>query len=190
MIWSRIVGPLLALSTLAILPAAVVGGNEWWRWAVAVAVLIAGAFLLVEHYRFRQWGGVPVLALSSAGVMALLTADYSLGAVPYLRHSENVRPLAQKVNRVTAPTNESVRVFAPGFLPFLYYLRPDPVYVQTIEEVPAKAHFLLVRETDLDTVSDPLKAQGRSLQTLKRLDDKNRGHWYLLRVEAAGKPRL
>ena len=189
-IWSRIVGPLLALSALAILPAAVIGGGEWWRWAVALAMLLSGAFLLVEHYRFRQWGGVPVLALSSAGVMALLTADYSLGAVPYLRRSENVRPLAQKINRITAATNESVRVFAPGFLPFLYYLRPEPVYVQTFEEIPANGHFLLIRERDLESVSDPLKTQGRPVQTLKRLDDKNRGHWFLLRVEPAEKPGL
>ncbi len=189
-IWSRIVVPLLLLSTLAILPAAALGGGEPWRWAVAVAVLAGGMFLLVEHCRFLRWGGVPILALSSAGVMALLTASYSLGAVPHLRGSENIRPLAQKVNRVTAPTGESVRVFAPGFLPFLYYLRPDPAYVQTFAALPAQAHFLLLREKDLDELTGPLKTRGRNPQTLRRLDDKNRGHWYLLRVEQEGKSRL
>ena len=189
-IWSRLVSPLLALAALAALPAAAIGGGELWRWGVALVVLAVGAFLLIEHCRFRHWGGVPVLALSSAGIMALLTADYSLGAVPLLRHSENVRPLAQKVNRLTAPSGESVRVFAPGFLPFLYYLRPEPDYVQTVDALPATAHFLMVRENDLETVTDPLKAQGRVLQTIKRLDDKNRGHWYLLRVEAETKRSL
>ncbi len=150
----------------------------------------AALFLLVEHCRFRQWGGISVLALASAGVMALLTADYSLGAVPRPAPSENLRPLAQKINRVTAASGESVRVFAPGFLPFLYYLHPDPVYVQTVAGLPPDAHFLLVRETDLPTVPTRSSPDGALRKPFERLDDKNRGRWYLLRVEAASESEL
>ena len=110
--------------------------------------------------------------------MALITVVYVIGAVPFLQKTGSVRPQAEAINRVAS--GEQIAVLRPGFVPFLFYLRPTPVYVQSPEAVPPTVRYLLVREEDARPILNPLGAHSLAAP-LFRVDDK-RAHsgWVLL----------
>ena len=80
--------------------------------------------------------------------MALVTADYAIGAVPRFLRAEAMRPMAAEIES-SVPPGEPIAVLRPGFLPYLYYLRPGLVYLQRIGDLPEPVHYLLVRQDDL-----------------------------------------
>ncbi len=86
--------------------------------------------------------------------MALITADLRRRrGAPFLR-AESMRPMAAEIE-AAVPLGEPVAVLRPGFLPFLYYLRPGLVYVQTSATCPPSVHYLLVRQDDLHPSQPP-----------------------------------
>ena len=200
-VWTRTAALCVALAGVLAPGAALFGGGGSLRWAAAGVVMLAAAVLAWRTVPWKlppPWEGRPthsflVLTLASAAAMALLTWDYSLGIVPKLRAHESVRPAARAINqavanaRLVAYRDQPVTVLRPGFLPFLFYLRPDPRYVQVIGPAatpPDPARALLVREDDLAAVKASL-LPGDSLEdaaavTDKRNQDPRRNRWHLL----------
>lgn len=198
--WARTLLIALAVTTGCALAAVLVA--EDWRWFVALAAGLGIGFgwngkrLLGPS---REPGGpqplatlypAPVLAIASAVVMASLTWEYALAIVPRMQRAEDVRPLATQIDKAIAPGEGPAFALAPGFLPFLFYLRQSPRYVQTAAETPANARYLIVRGKDEGAVAKMLAERDCPSQIALRLRDKNRGNWTLLHLNPARKPSL
>ena len=83
----------------------------------------------------------------------------------------------------------------PGFLPYLYYLRPGLVYVQRIEDLPAPVHYVLVRQDELPAVETTLRERHDTYRIDLRVKDKRlkndpRSRWLLLRLNPLPEPSL
>ncbi len=202
LVWTRVLAVCLALAVVAAPVAAFQGGRGSWRWLTALAVVTVGTYLLRRVGRLRRYAestaptpvpAVLPLALASGAVMALLTADYAVGALHRLHRSESVRPVGLAVRRVVPP-GQPVAVLEPGFLPFLFYV-DNLHYLQTAEGFPPAVHYLLVRQRDLPAAAVALKQQGYAPRVLlgskdKRISDAERGTWLLLGLDRAGLPSL
>ena len=197
--WARALLIAVAVTTGGALAAML--ATENWMWFVAVGTGLAVGLGLNRKGLLGAAGGAgeeplarlypaPLLAIASAVVMASLTWEYAVAIVPRLRKLEDVRPLAEQIDGAVPEGEGPVFALAPGFLPFLFYLRPTPGYVQTASQTPASARCLLVRGKEEALVTRTLLAANRPPQVLLRLRDKNRGNWTLLHLPPAGKPGL
>ena len=121
--WAWIVIVCLALATIGAFTALVSGGGGWCWALTALAVFMLWQFIAHIH----RWQSPAALGLASAAVMALITADFALMAVPRFLRAETMRPMGAEIEAVVPP-DEPLAVLRPGFLPYLYYLRPGLVY--------------------------------------------------------------
>ena len=170
---------------------ALISGGGRWRWALVVlAVIVLSQFL----ERIHRWQSPAALGLASAVVMALLTADFAIGAVPRFRRAEIMRPMGAEIE-AAVPPDEPLAVLRPGFLPYLYYLRPGLVYVQRIGDLPILVHYVLVRQDDLPNVETTLQERRDTYRIDLRVRDKRlkndpRSRWLLLRLNPLPEPSL
>ena len=161
--------------------------------AACLVAIVAG---LTFRYLNVWWSHLspPTLGLASALVMALITADFAIGAVPKFRRAEIMRPMAAEIE-AAVPSDEPLAVLRPGFLPYLYYLRPGLVYVQRIEDLPATAHYVLVRQDELTNIETTLHERRDTYRIDLRVKDKRlkndpRARWLLLRLNPLPEPSL
>lgn len=198
--WARTL--LLALAVTTGCALAAVLAAEDWRWFLVVGAGL-GVGLGWNRKSLLKLGGAPagpqplatlypapLLAIASAVVMASLTWEYALAIVPRMQRAEDVRPLAAQIDKVVGLAEGPAYALAPGFLPFLFYLRQSPGYVQNAALMPAGARYLLVREKEEAAAAKVLAAGGRPSQIALRLRDKNRGNWTLLHLEPPQKASL
>ena len=182
LVWARTLAVCLWTVVVAAPVVAVFGGRQAWRWATALA---ASAIALALLQRIHRWREADKLALASAGLMTLITAVYAADALPMLRRSESVRPAAAGIDQALA--GERTAVLRPGFVPFLFYLRQSPDYVQTPDALPPATRYLLVREDGWPAASAALSQRG-SASVATRIRDKRAhdpGHsgWILLHLD-------
>ena len=206
LVWTRVNAACLWLVILTAPVAAYFGGkgNGARRWLAAVAVVTVSVYLLrrLRHLRRLAEPGAPPdlpeprvlpLALASAVVMGLLTANYAVGAVHRLHRQETVRPEGMSIRRMV-PAGQQVAVLRPGFLPFLFYV-DDPRYLQTTAALSPSVHYLLVRQDELSAAETSLQKQGFTRRVMlrakdKRLHEETRGTWVLFSLDRPGEPSL
>lgn len=167
-------------------------------------LVVPAALLLARAVRGRRFGKLDPTGLTLAGAALCvgITLLYAAFVVPrQRRHGENLHRLAQRVNETVG--DGPVEVLAPGYQPFLFYLRPAPRYVRTVDELllprPAStaaptsppvpdqtpsSRFLLVKESAFAEATTRLDALGLPWQPALILDEKNRGRYRLLRLPA------
>lgn len=150
---------------------------EWLYPAIAASVGCTWLLRLWREERVRLVGSEK-LALFGALTMAIFTFAYAL-AIPRLHGRENLRAAAARTN--AAANGESVIALAPGYQPFLFYLRPAPRYARTPADLPADS-FVLVKNDALTATTSTLDARGTHWQNVLTLDEKNRGRYVLLRL--------
>ncbi len=213
-VWSRTAAVCLGLAGVLAPLAAGSGGRGIGGWIVAVVVVGAAAWLVWRAVPWKQpppWERVRPhrllpLALASAAAMALLTWDYAVGVVPKLRAHESVRPAARALNQeVTTDGDPIMRaaplfVLQPGFVPFLYYLHPDPRYLQSLDDLGAPNGWLLVRGGEVGAAFNRAKTAGyesyrngplvsdrrvvsRQRKPIGREYEARAGDWMLLRLK-------
>ena len=180
-VWGRINVACLVVAMLAAPLLVAFGDRAGWRWAAALVIVVGGLALLERIHRWRR---IEALTLASAAAMALITATYVVGRVPILQKSESVRPQAQKIDDALA--GERTAVLRPGFLPFLFYLRRSPAYLQRPDDLPANLRYLLVRENEEPTAEADLHGWNVA-EVAARIHDKRtqgsgRSGWLLLRL--------
>ena len=194
LVWGRVIMVCLGVAMVGAVAAGALGGPGFvLRWGLVLAVLFAAGATLRRTLRWRARADFARLALASAVGMALLTADFALGAVRPLRRGESVRPVGEKINRAVG-RDGPVAVLRPGFLPFLFYVRGIR-YLQTIDDLPVSAPRLLVRESDLNVVMETLRRRQVNARIAlsakdKRVKDDRFNRWVLLRLDPALEPGL
>ena len=194
LVWGRVVVACLVVAMVGALAAGFMGGPGFLlRWGTVLGILATGYAMLERRHRWQTLRHLPILSLASACGMALLTVDFSLGAIRPLRRAESVRPVGTRINRFVG-RDEKVAVLRPGFLPFLFYVR-GPQYLQSIEELPLSTPYLLIRENDMVAVAEALRRRritGRiALRARdKRIKDPLLNGWLLLHLDPVGEPGL
>ena len=124
LVWGRTLKALLAVAAAGAGIAAWAGGGGW-RWAAGIGLLAACVWLIRRSGRMPEtgMGGIVACGIFSAGLMAILTMEYAIGAVPRLLSEERLRPAAIRMNAFVG--NEApIYVYQPGFLPLCFYLHP------------------------------------------------------------------
>ncbi len=193
-VWKRVVTVCFVLAIIGVPAAVYAAGKATWLAPATLALAFGAGYLTRRLYLWPSPVPVPVLGLASAAVMALITADYAIGAVPRFRRAEAMRPMAAQIE-ATVPPGEGIAVLRPGFLPYLYYLRPELLYIQRIGDLPAAMRYLLVRQDDLASTDATLRERHADYQIAlrvrdKRLKDDPRSRWLLLRLDPPPEPRL
>jgi 4-amino-4-deoxy-L-arabinose transferase-like glycosyltransferase len=159
----------------------------------ALAIPWEGLLLLPVVFLAWQWmqrdPNLCRLAIASGLLMAILTAEFALGAVPRLRKREHLRPLAARIAEITGP-DQPVYGYQPGFLPLFFYLRPPGRYTQKIADFPPDAHFLLVAARDEPEALKELEARNRVAQPVLTVQHLVNSTWQLWRVSPPETPRL
>ena len=198
-VWARTVAVSLWGVTLAAPVAIAFDGRGGWRWIIGLAAV---GIAMALFQRMHRWREPAALALASAAVMALITAVYVIGAVPLLQRTESVRPAAEAINNLVEgpgttlfPGETRLAVLRPGFLPFLFYLRHPPDYVQTADAAPWSSLYLLVRQDDEKEATETLLRQGRTASMILRVSDKRvrdagKNQWVFLRLSPASEKGL
>ena len=193
-VWAWVVMVCLLLANLAAVFIMYEGRHEPGRRVAAFSVaILAGGCLQLLHPR-RSSISIPALGVASAVVMALLTADFAIGAVPRFRRAEVMRSMGADIE-AAVPPDEPLAVLRPGFLPYLYYLRPGLVYIQRIGDLPAAVHYALIRQDDLPAVNGTLRERHEDYRVTlrvrdKRLKDDPRSLWLLVRLDPLPEPGL
>ena len=217
-VWTRAGAVGVALAGVLAPWAALFGGGGGRRWAVALAVMLAAGWM---GWRVVPWKMPPPwervrphqflpLTLASAAAMALLTWDYAVGVVPLLRAHESVRPAARAINRAIDNSPDAgfqdskLTVLQPGFVPFLYYLNPGPVYIRKLSQLDGSEHWLLAQGKDFDAIRQAVDRRGlvpvmqvavtdkRTVSKVRSGVADQRDQWQLLRLDhlpmAPGRP--
>ncbi|HEY2713947.1 MAG TPA: glycosyltransferase family 39 protein [Chthoniobacterales bacterium] len=95
---------------------------------------------------------------------------YSLAIIPVLKSREKVRPIARKLE-AAIPPNETLYAVDPDYQPYLFYLRRPIGYVSTVDDLPARARFVLVQPKNEKTAEESQRWQPRKLQPILRIKD-------------------
>lgn len=117
------------------------------RLCVWPVVSAAGALAvsLVILLRRRAFARPSMLASASAGLLGAGMFLYAGAAIPFITRADNVRPVGAAVNE-TVPPGETLYLYAPEYLPAIFYLRAPYTYVQHLGEIPAEGQWMLLRE--------------------------------------------
>ncbi len=110
-----------------------------------------------------------ITATVAAVVVAMLF--YTLALIPLLQSRAKIRPLAAQLD-TAVPPNESLYAVDPDYQPYLFYVQRPIVYLDTVAQLPAGAHYLLVQPEN----EKAAEARARPILRLKDY----RGHRVIL----------
>jgi 4-amino-4-deoxy-L-arabinose transferase-like glycosyltransferase len=157
--WNANAGGALGLLALAIAaPTAVVIGEQRhapvagerfggmanfivWPILASSAVIIVCLVVFIGRKRLARPTRIAGASAALFGAAAML---YAAAAVPFIRHSDNIRPLARAID-AAIPPGERLIIFDPEYQPAIFYLRTAYSYANAIRELPAEARFILAR---------------------------------------------
>ena len=117
-------------------------------------LLVPTAWLLAENFAAPQFAWLRTrlqrlrererLVFFLTTLTAVVVCGYAAIAVPRLQRREKVRSVARQIDRVIPP-GETLYAIDPDYQPFLFYTHSRINYVSDVDELPADAHYALVR---------------------------------------------
>ncbi len=145
-------------------------------WLLAIFIRAHALVWPMQLRRAITWTIVAV-------TLAMLT--YSIAIIPSLQRREKVRPIAQKLEAVI-PAHETLYAVEPEYQPFLFYLQRPIRYVDTVSELPADVHFILVQPKDENNVEQSTRWLPNRARPVAKIKD-YRGKRIIL-LEVTGVP--
>ena len=107
---------------------------------------------------------------------------YALAIVPLLQERQNIKGLAAQIDRSVSDSNP-VYALDPSYQPIFFYLRSKIAYASEIEDVPADAHYLLVRPEREQEVLDSNRWAPRQPHLIMRATDYRKESIFLVKIE-------
>lgn len=147
-----------------------------WLMAMTLAaqeIRWPGKFALPQ-FRFR-------FVLGTAVVAAILLCLYAAAVMPVLQNRAKVKPLAAQIDDLV-PDSEPLYALDPDFQPFLFYVRSRLVYVNSLEEMPVTARYLLVQPARERELLESERWSPLRPQPLTRVTDYRKQTVVLMRV--------
>lgn len=151
-----------------------------WLMAMAFA---NEAFQPRQWFRFNlepSWQSVGRVFVSLAVTFGLFGFPI-MAAV--MKHRPKVKNIAAKINSAVPP-NETLYAVDPNYQPFFFYMRAPVKYLNTVQEVPYDANFVLTRPHDASAVGTSEQWAPRHAKELLRVKDYRNQMLILFRVEA------
>ena len=121
--------------------------------------------------------GLAIVAVMAAGALIA----YPIAA-RVMKGRQKIENLAARFNQVV-PKNETVYVVDPNYQPFLFYARPHLVYVDSLEGVPIRCHYLLVRPGNEQEAVTTRRWSPHRAEVLLRLTDYRKETVILLKMD-------
>jgi 4-amino-4-deoxy-L-arabinose transferase-like glycosyltransferase len=84
------------------------------------------------------------LVIITAIAAAVALCLYGAAVVPQLQRRAKVRPIATQIDALV-PDTEPLYALDPDYQPFLFYVKERLVYVNSLDEVPVAARYLLIQ---------------------------------------------
>ncbi len=174
------------------IPLAAVGlvGIRTDLWALVVLGATVG--LTIVLLRRRKLFRTPVqLALLSALLAVVLMLQYALFVPRAHQRAEERRPVAATVASFI-PLDESLYLYRPGCLDFLFYLRRPVEYLLDPNEIDNRVRFLLLPEPSYQELQDGPVPAVQPGKTLYRFTFRHYGDFRLLELSPApmGRPNV
>ena len=157
--WHANVGGALGLLALAIAAPALVAvglqrhaqplGERFGGMATFIVwpILASSAVFvicLVVFIRRNKFARPTRLAGGSAALFGAASMLYAADAVPFIKHADNIRPLAAAID-AAIPPGARLCIFDPEYQPAIFYLRTPYFYANAIREVPPDTEYIFVR---------------------------------------------
>jgi len=144
--------------------------------ALAPFCLLMGLIFAGDAFDHPRWLGFarqPFWESFGRKCVLLVVVGALIGfpiAAKVARKREKVKSIAAEVNGLVPP-NEILYALNPGYQPFLFYARAHVTYVESLDQVPNQARYLLVRPSNEEQVLENKRwAPGRP-QLLSRITD-------------------
>ncbi len=121
--------------------------------------------------------GLPIVGIIAA--VALVAFPIAAGV---MKHHQKIKSVAARFNRAV-PENETVYAVDPNYQPFLFYTRAHLIYVEDLDQVPSRAHYLLVRPGTEQRALDTVRWSSGPPRVLLRLTDYRKETVVLLQID-------
>ena len=142
-----------------------------------ILVIAISLFLLLKMERTDDTVRLSV-ATGAVGLAIMLA--YAGGAVTVLQLHHNVRPVAERIE-AQMPEGKRLCALAPGFQPFLVYLRPGLLYTLDPRKIPREADYVLTPVRYLERLRQRFK--DGALMSDTEVMDKDGKSYLLLEIE-------
>jgi hypothetical protein len=109
---------------------------------------------------------------------------YAADAVPLIRRSDDVRPIAKRIDALI-PAGKELVLYDPGWQPAIFYLRTQYRYAPVLERIPHDAEFILARRA----AEKRLREKRPDLAVVRRIPGKGPGEELLLLQPLARIPK-
>jgi 4-amino-4-deoxy-L-arabinose transferase-like glycosyltransferase len=129
--------------------------REQMAAGLSLAVAAATASFVVAGI---LWARRPIqlnprfLVISSGAVIAAASLLYGSVAVRFIVAHDDIRPLAERINKSIPPGAELV-IYDPDYQPAFFYLKCRHRYAAETRDIPAGAEFVLARTKDVEKVT-------------------------------------
>ena len=112
-----------------------------WPLLASATVIIVCLSIFIGRTRLAR----PTrLAGASAALFGAASMLYAADAVPFIKHADNIRPLAAAID-AAMPPGARLCIFDPEYQPAIFYLRTPYFYANAMNELPRDAEYVLVR---------------------------------------------
>ena len=140
----------------------------WWP-LVAAGLTVAVGFVIFS--RRRSFARPTRLAGATAALFGGGALLYATAAMPFIRRSDDLRPLARAID-AAVPPGQQLYLFDPEYQPAIFYLRSSFAYAASLSELPAEASYVLARAGNVEK----LRRERPALQVARDFggSDKNR----------------
>jgi 4-amino-4-deoxy-L-arabinose transferase-like glycosyltransferase len=152
----------------------------WPLIASAAAVMIA----LATHLARRRFARPTRIAGATAALLGAVSMLYAADAVPLIRRTDDVRPIARRIDKLI-PRGKELVLYDPGWQPAIFYLRTPHRYAPFLENIPDEAEYILAR----GVAEKRLREKRPDLTVVRRIPGKARGEELLLLQPRARIPK-
>jgi hypothetical protein len=155
-IWRRVNSVLLVIVSLGVagMPFFALG-NRWTPLWTCMAVLLAAAIWFSRMVRTRspsvpssRSGRLATQAVISGAIAAIAMMVFATLVMPRIDSANEHRPreLARAIH-AALPPGAQLWVLEDSYRPFWYYLEPDVQYFHGPADLPARAHYILLPDS-------------------------------------------
>ena len=132
-----------------------------------------------KEFSFKVRRGMIIAIVALACV---LMWTYAIAIVPKLDRRQRIKRLAAQVD-AAVPNSEIIYALDPNYQPIFFYLRSKLIYASEIADVPADAHYLLVRPEREDEVLESNRWSPHQPHRIMRSTDYRKESILLLKIE-------
>ncbi len=174
--------PVIVISSILSLLAVVIHpGMDAWRnsllWILIPALLTAGYL-----WRVRPRYSLVDLVTRFTLLIGFFVFLFNQLVPIWAPEHEQRRPLAQTINQMIA-SDDTLYVYRPGYLAFIYYLREPMQYLVQPEQINGNVHYLLIKDEAWTELSQSPVLVNRSPRIILNQEFRHKGNVLIVHLD-------